>query len=116
VEHIQQRDGRWLIADFHQQEETDPHRAYPWLVQSGDRSLDRRSRDHGAKAVRAMDKAGRLTGETLFTQAVYLVVRERAKNIGLELAPDDVRRTCLRRDAIWTFCRLKRRGVRLFGG
>lgn len=45
---------------------------------------------------RAVDKAGRLTGETLSTQAVYLVVSERTKKIGLELAPHDVRRTFAR--------------------
>jgi integrase len=42
---------------------------------------------------RAVDKAGRMTGESLSTQAVYLVVTQGAKKIGLELAPHDARRT-----------------------
>jgi integrase len=42
---------------------------------------------------RAVDKAGRVTGEMLSAQAVYLVVAERARKIGLELAPHDARRT-----------------------
>lgn len=41
----------------------------------------------------AVDKAGRVTGEMLSAQAVYLVVTERARKIGLELAPHDARRT-----------------------
>ena len=42
---------------------------------------------------RAVDKVGRMTGESLSAQAVYLVVTEAAKKIGLELAPHDARRT-----------------------
>ena len=34
-----------------------------------------------------------MTGETLSAQAAYLIVTERAKTIGLELAPHDARRT-----------------------
>jgi hypothetical protein len=41
---------------------------------------------------RAVDKAGRVTGETLSAQAVYLVITGRARKIGLELAPHDARR------------------------
>ena len=37
--------------------------------------------------------AGRITGDTLSAQAVYLIVTDSAGKLGLDLAPHDARRT-----------------------
>ena len=93
IAHIQQRDGRWLIADLigkRKRIRTVPIPAWTKAV------IDHWTTAAGiteGRLFRAVDKAGRMTGETLSAQAVYLVVTERAKKIGLELAPHDVQRT-----------------------
>jgi integrase len=51
------------------------------------------SQSRGPPQFRAVDQAGRITGETLSAQAVYRVVTKRAKKVGLELASHDARRT-----------------------
>jgi site-specific recombinase XerD len=93
IEHIQQREGRWLIADLigkRKRIRTVPIPA--WTKTAIDHWTEAAGITEG-KLFRAVDKAGRLTGDTLSAQAVYLVVTGRAKKIGLELAPHDVRRT-----------------------
>jgi integrase len=93
IGHIQQRDGRWLIADLIGKRKRVRTIPIPgWSKAAIDHWIAAAGITEG-RLFRAVDKAGRLTGEQLSTQAVYLVVTERAKNIGLELAPHDVRRT-----------------------
>ena len=93
IGHIQQRDGRWVLVDLIGKRKRIRSVPIPgwaksvidlWITAAG--IID-------GRLFRAVDKAGRLTGDTLSAQAVYLIVTERAKNIGLELAPHDVRRT-----------------------
>jgi integrase len=93
ISHIQQRDGRWLIADLIGKRKRIRTVPIPgWTKMAIDRWTDAAGITEGG-LFRAVDKAGRLTRETLSTQAVYLVVAEKAKKIGLELAPHDARRT-----------------------
>jgi site-specific recombinase XerD len=93
IGHIQQRDGRWLIADLIGKRKRIRTVPIPgWSKAAIDHWVNAAGITEG-RLFRAVDKAGRMTGETLSTQAVYLVVTERAKTIGIELAPHDVRRT-----------------------
>ena len=93
IGHLQQRDGRWVIVDLIGKRQRIRSVPIPgWAKSVIDLWITAAGITEG-RLFRAVDKAGRLTGETLSAQAVYLVVTERAKNIRLELAPHDVRRT-----------------------
>jgi integrase len=93
IGHIQQRDGRWVIVDLLGKRQRIRSVPIPgWSKAAIDHWINAAGITEG-RLFRAVDKAGRMTGETLSTQAVYLVVTERAKKIGLALAPHDVRRT-----------------------
>jgi integrase len=93
IAHVQQREGRWVIADLIGKRKRIRTVPIPgWTKASIDHWTAAAGITEG-RLFRAVDKAGRMTGVTLSAQAVYLVVTERAQNIGLELAPHDVRRT-----------------------
>ncbi len=93
IGHIQQRDGRWVIVDLIGKRKRIRSVPIPgWAKSVIDFWITAAGITEG-RLFRAVDKAGRLTGEKLSAQAVYLVVTDRAKKIGLELAPHDVRRT-----------------------
>ena len=93
VGHVQQREGRWLIADLIGKRKRIRRVPIPvWSKAAIDQWTAAAGITEG-RLFRAVDKGGRMTGETPSAQAVYLVVTERAKKIGFELAPDDVRRT-----------------------
>jgi site-specific recombinase XerD len=91
--HFQQREGRWVIADLIGKRKRIRTVPIPgWAKMAIDQWMVAAGITEG-RLFRAVDKAGRMTGETLSAQAVYLVVTGRAKKIGLELAPHDARRT-----------------------
>jgi len=93
IGHMQQREGRWVIADLIGKRKRIRTVPIPgWAKVAIDHWTAAAGITEG-KVFRAVDKAGRVTGETLSAQAVYLIVTERAKTIGLELAPHDARRT-----------------------
>jgi integrase len=91
--HIQQREGRWVIADLIGKRKRIRTVPIPgWAKVAIDRWTAAAEISDG-RVFRAVDKAGRITGETLSAQAVYLIVTDRARKLGLELAPHDARRT-----------------------
>jgi site-specific recombinase XerD len=93
VSHVQQREGRWVIADLIGKRKRIRTVPIPgWAKAAIDEWTEAAGITDG-RLFRAVDKARRVTGETLSAQAVYLVVTERASKIGLELAPHDARRT-----------------------
>lgn len=93
IGHIEQREGRWVIADLIGKRKRIRTVPIPgWAKVAIDQWTAAAGITEG-RLFRAVDKAGRMTGETLSAQAVYLVVTGRAKAIGLELAPHDARRT-----------------------
>jgi integrase len=95
VGHLQQREGRWVIADLvgkRKRLRTIPIPAWAKTA------VDRWTAAAGIAAgpvFRAIDKAGRLA-ESLSAQAVYLVVTQAAGEAGFPLAPHDLRRTFAR--------------------
>jgi integrase len=93
VGHIQQREGRWVIADLIGKRKRIRTVPIPgWAKMAVDHWTEAAGITEG-RLFRAVDKAGRVTGEMLSAQAVYVVVTDRARKIGLALAPHDARRT-----------------------
>jgi site-specific recombinase XerD len=95
VDHLQQREGRWVIADLvgkRKRLRTIPIPAWAKVA------VDRWTAAAGIAAgslFRAVDKGGRLA-ESLSAQAVYLIVTRAAGEHGVPLAPHDLRRTFAR--------------------
>jgi site-specific recombinase XerD len=90
---VQQREGRWVIADLIGKRKRIRTVPIPgWAKMAIDQWTAAAAITEG-KLLRAVDKAGRLTSESLSAQAVYLIVTAGARKIGLELAPHDARRT-----------------------
>jgi integrase len=97
IEHPEQREEHWAIVDLkgkagHVRTVPVPGRVMEelrvWLNAAG---IDR------GKIFRRVTKMGRVLGESMTEKAVWHIVKDSAKRIGLEkLVPHDVRRTCAR--------------------
>ena len=91
--HVQQRDGRWVIADLvgkGQRVRTVPMPSWAKLA------LDAWTAAAGigdGRVFRAIDKRGNVRGDGVTSQAIYNILRGHAAALGLELAPHDARRT-----------------------
>ncbi|HWB99188.1 MAG TPA: tyrosine-type recombinase/integrase [Bryobacteraceae bacterium] len=94
VEHIQQRDGRWVIVDLrgkHGRIRTVPVPA--WVKQA----LDVWTQAAGiadSRLLRSLNRHGRIIGDSMSPQAVLAVVVSYGRELGLKLKPHDLRRTC----------------------
>ena len=96
-DHLQQREEHWAIVDLvgkvgHIRTAPVPewvrNELNDWLVAAG---IDR------GKVFRRVNKVGRPWGEGITEKAVWHVVKESAKTLGVaQLAPHDLRRTCAR--------------------
>ena len=98
IEHLEQREEHWAIVDL--RGKAGHVRTVPvpgWVMEElrgpveccGDRPEDRSSC--------RVTKMGRVLGEGMTEKAVWHIVKDSAKRIGLEkLAPHDLRRTCAR--------------------
>jgi site-specific recombinase XerD len=99
--HIQQREGRWLIADL-----IGKHgriRSVPvpgWTKVAIDRWAEAANLDAGY-VFRPINKAGRITGAAWTSQSVYHIVKNYGEQAGVHIAPHDLRRS---------FARLARKG------
>jgi len=92
-EHLQQREGRWVIADLvgkHGRIRTVP--VPGWCKAAIDDWAAAAQLSAGNVFCR-LDKAGRITGDRLTPQSVYHIVRSHAQSLGLRLAPHDCRRS-----------------------
>ena len=97
LEHLEQREEHWAIVDLkgkggHVRTVPVPgwvmEKLRTWLKASG---IDR------GKIFRRVTKMGRMLGEGISEKAVWHIVKDSAKRIGVEkLAPHDLRRTCAR--------------------
>jgi site-specific recombinase XerD len=93
VEHIQQRDGRWVLIDLvgkGKRVRSVPMPAWTkvaidgWVTAAG---------ITGGRLLRAVNRGGRITGDGMTAQAVFAVVGQYGTRIGMEIAPHDLRRT-----------------------
>jgi site-specific recombinase XerD len=93
VEHLQMRDGRWIIADLvgkHGRIRTVP--VPVWAKNRLDRWLERAKVTAG-RIFRSMNKAEVFTGNRMTSQAVYEVIKTYGARVSLPIAPHDLRRT-----------------------
>jgi site-specific recombinase XerD len=97
VEHIQQREDHWAIVDLvgkggHVRTVPVPD----WVKKRID-DWTRTSETASGRLFRSINKAGIVWGEGLTEKVVWYVVKNFAKNVGIEkIAPHDLRRTCAR--------------------
>jgi integrase len=99
--HLQEREGRWIIADLVGKHER--IRSVPvsgWVKAAIDRWAEAAHLDTG-RVFRAINKAGRITGPDLTPQSIYHIVKHHGKRAGLNITPHDLRRS---------FAKLARKG------
>lgn len=93
VGRVQQREDRWVIVDL--EGKGNRIRSVP-MPAWAKAALDRWTTEAGINAgrlFRAITQKGELAGEGLTAQAVYLIVRGYAGQLGMRVAPHDLRRT-----------------------
>jgi integrase len=97
LDHLQQREEHWAIVDLvgkggHVRTVPVPD----WVRTELDDWLAAARIDRG-KLFRRVNKVGRTWGDGMTVKAVWHIVKESAKRIGVaKLAPHDLRRTCAR--------------------
>ena len=95
LEHLEQREEHWAIVDL--KGKAGHVRTVPvpgWVMEELRVWLNASGIDRG-KIFRRVTKIGRILGEGMTEKAVWHIVKDSAKQIGLEkLAPHDLRRTC----------------------
>ena len=92
---IQQREGRWVLADLEGKGRRIRTVAIPiWVKQGIDAWTSAASIKEG-RLLRPIRKGGKIEGELLSDWAVWSVVEQAAKQIGIErFGAHDLRRTC----------------------
>jgi integrase len=94
VEHVQQRDGRWVLVDLRGKHGRIRSVPMPsWVKQALDLWIDAADIVEG-RLFRAINRHGMLTRDLLSAQAVLDVVKEYSETLGLRVRPHDLRRTC----------------------
>jgi integrase len=97
LEHLEQREEHWAIVDL--KGKAGHVRTVPvpgWVMEELRVWMNAAGIDRG-KIFRRVTKMGRILGEGMTEKAVWHIVKDSAKRIGLEkLAPHDLRRTCAR--------------------
>ena len=95
VETIQQRDGRWVLADLEGKGRRVRTVAIPiWVKKGIDTWREAAAIDKGRLLVR-IGKSSKIRGDTLSDWAIWSVVEQSAKQIGIErFGAHDLRRTC----------------------
>jgi site-specific recombinase XerD len=93
IEHVQQRDGRWVIVDLLGKGQRVRSVPMPAWAKA---ALDRWTQAAGITAgrvLRAINKAGRLVGDSMTPQSIFEVVEKHSVKLGVAVAPHDLRRT-----------------------
>jgi site-specific recombinase XerD len=97
IEHLEQREEHWAIVDL--TGKAGHVRTVPvptWVMEELGAWLHASGIDRG-KIFRRVTKMGRTLGEGMTEKAVWHIVKDSAKRIGVaKLAPHDLRRTCAR--------------------
>ena len=99
--HIQERDGRWIIADLVGKHGRIRSVPVPGWVKVAINRWAEAAHLVEARIFRPINKSGRITGESLTPQSVYHIVKNYGEQGGLNIAPHDLRRS---------FARLARKG------
>ncbi len=93
LEHIQPREGRWVIVDLMGKGSRVRTVPMPTWAKS---AIDRWTAAAGfatGNIVRPVNKAGQLAGESMTAQSIFEVVERYSEKLGIRVAPHDLRRT-----------------------
>jgi site-specific recombinase XerD len=93
LEHLQQRDGRWVIVDLlgkGQRVRSVPMPA--WAKAALDRWTDAAGITAGS-VLRAINKADKIVGNSMTAQSIFEIVERYSRKLGVTIAPHDLRRT-----------------------
>jgi integrase len=97
VETIQQREGRWVLADLEGKGRRIRTVAIPIWVKLGIDAWTTAAGIDKGRLLRSVSKSGKINGDTLSDWAVWSVVEQSSKQIGIErFGAHDLRRTCAR--------------------
>ena len=95
VETIQLREGRWVLADLCGKGRRIRTVAVPMWVKQGIDAWTTAAKIDDRRLLRRVSKSGKVQGESLSDWAVWSVVEQAAKEIGVErFGAHDLRRTC----------------------
>jgi len=95
IKDIQQREGRWVIIDLRGKGGRVRTVAVPIWVKQGIHAWMKDAGITEGRLLRPLSKSGKLTGDELGDWAVWSVVEQSAKQIGIEhFGAHDLRRTC----------------------
>lgn len=93
-DHIQQRDGRWVLVDL--VGKGNRVRSIPtpsWAKQAIDEWMEAAALDGDGRVFRPIHKGGYLTGDGMSAQSIREAVTEHARRLGLAVGCHDLRRT-----------------------
>jgi integrase len=97
VETIQQREGRWVLADLEGKGRRIRTVAIPIWVKQGINAWMTAAGIEDGRLLGSVSKSGEVNRETLSGWAVWSIVEQSSKQIGIEhLGAHDLRRTCAR--------------------
>src|SRR4051812_38124681 len=94
ADHVQQRDGRWVIVDLrgkHGRVRTVP--VPSWVKLAVDIWTEAAGINDGF-AIRSVPRSAALVGRSISPQAVFAIVREYGLQLGFRIQPHDLRRSC----------------------
>jgi integrase len=92
---IQQREGRWVLADLEGKGRRIRTVAIPIWVKQGINAWMTAAGIEDGRLLRSVSKSGKVKGDTLSDWAVWSVVEQSSKQIGIEhFGAHDLRRTC----------------------
>jgi integrase len=95
VETIQQREGRWVLADLEGKGRRIRTVAIPIWVKHGINAWITAAGIEDDRLLRSVSKSGKINRDTLSDWAVWSVVEQSSKQIGIEhFGARDLRRTC----------------------
>ncbi|WP_433970226.1 tyrosine-type recombinase/integrase [Tunturiibacter gelidiferens] len=95
VETIQQREGRWVLADLEGKGRRIRTVAIPIWVKHGINAWMTAAGIEDGRLLRSVSKSGKINRDTLSDWAVWSVVEQSSKQIGIEhFGAHDLRRTC----------------------
>jgi integrase len=95
VDGIQMREGRWVVADLRGKGGRVRTVAIPLWVKQGINAWMIAAKIEDGRLLRPLSKSGKLIGDELGDWAIWSVVEQSAKEIGIEhFGAHDLRRTC----------------------
>ena len=95
IETIQLREGRWVLADLCGKGRRTRTVAVPMWVKQGINAWMTAAKIEDGRLLRRVSKSGKVQGDGLSDWAVWSVVEQAAKEIGIErFGAHDLRRTC----------------------